>query len=391
MFTPSKLTDTDLIDVTVLNTPQPQATSTVQRKNTFENKVPDKNINESINESIRHKSMTEKCDESSLGILNDMPSFLAEVSGLEEIEKCNENNLNSEDELIKKLLQKCSDLKTTFTIHDINKENDVNIQNLSDNISPTLIDSNQIIFQNENNSFINKASSIIFEPNEITARSSGLSRNSEKCLSSLSSNKNLNTITFDSTTAEFMAQFNNEDFRSASEMTSQFIADEASWQQNYSYALPTTSSGKEHLDLSCFSGVIGELDISVESCAGRKVSIGEFFRRKCGNFGELSDNAVERPSLGLSVNSPKKKDQIIPLVDSTIVTEDCSIRSIASKDKTQNMQSTMKDIEEHSIMSLTSIAQALQDIDNGTPRRLVDQLIMAKKKKGNPCACKKKI
>lgn len=45
------------------------------------------------------------------------------------------------------------------------------------------------------------------------------------------------------------------------------------------------------------------------------------------------------------------------------------------------MQSTMKDIEEHSIMSLTSIAQALQDIDNGTPRRLVDQLIMAKKKK----------
>lgn len=69
---------------------------------------------------------------------------------------------------------------------------------------------------------------------------------------------------------------------------------------------------------------------------------------------------------------------------------DFSIGSIASKDKTQNMQSTMKDIEEHSIMSLTSIAQALQDIDNGTPRRLVDQLIMAKKK-GNPCACKKKI
>lgn len=45
-------------------------------------------------------------------------------------------------------------------IADINKENDVNIQNLSDNISPTLIDSNQIIFQNENNSFINKASSV---------------------------------------------------------------------------------------------------------------------------------------------------------------------------------------------------------------------------------------
>lgn len=106
---------------------------------------------------------------------------------------------------------------------------------------------------------------VIFEPNEISARSSGLSRNSEKCLSSSSSSsKNLNTITFDTTTAEFMAQFNNEDFCPASEMTSQFIADEASWQQNYSYALPTTSTEKEHLDLSCFSGVIGELDISVE-------------------------------------------------------------------------------------------------------------------------------
>ena len=51
------------------------------------------------------------------------------------------------------------------------------------------------------------------------------------------------------------------------------------------------------------------------------------------------------------------------------------------QDKTQNIPNISKDIEEQSIMSLTSIAQALHDIDNGTPRRLVDQLIMAKKKK----------
>lgn len=36
---------------------------------------------------------------------------------MEEIEKCDENNLNSEHELVRKLLQRCSDLKTTFTIH----------------------------------------------------------------------------------------------------------------------------------------------------------------------------------------------------------------------------------------------------------------------------------
>lgn len=51
------------------------------------------------------------------------------------------------------------------------------------------------------------------------------------------------------------------------------------------------------------------------------------------------------------------------------------------KDKTQNIPNISKDVEEQSVMSLTSIAQALHDIDNGTPRRLVDQLIMAKKKK----------
>ena len=37
--------------------------------------------------------------------------------------------------------------------------------------------------------------------------------------------------------------------------------------------------------------------------------------------------------------------------------------------------------KENSLMSLSSIAQVLHNIDDGTPRKLVDQLIMAKKKK----------
>lgn len=41
---------------------------------------------------------------------------------------------------------------------------------------------------------------------------------------------------------------------------------------------------------------------------------------------------------------------------------------------------------EHTIMSLSTIAQTLQDIDNGTPRRLVDQLLMAKKQKKKSAA-----
>ncbi|XP_060816433.1 uncharacterized protein LOC132907390 [Bombus pascuorum] len=394
MFTPLKSTEADFIDVTVLSTPQPQATSTVQRKSTLENNVLDRNIEEAISKQfVKDKNaITRKSTDSSLGILDSISSFLAEISGVEEVEKQSESKLDIE--CARKLLQRCSDIKSTSIIYDTNKENNTNIQNLSSNIIPsTLTDygqsvpcSNQINLQNENisHSVKDKANSVVFEPKEISARSSGLSRSSETNLSSSASSKSLNQITFDATTAELMAQFNNEDFRPASEMASQMLADEVSWQQNYPYALPTTaSSEKEYLNLSCFSGIMGELDLSVESCAGHKVSVSEFFRRKCGNFGELSETGVERPSLGLSVNSPKKKDHLTPLVDSTCssVTEDSSIGANIAKDKTQNIPNITKDAEEQSIMSLTSIAQALQDIDNGTPRRLVDQLIMAKKKK----------
>ncbi|XP_012168565.3 uncharacterized protein LOC100650968 isoform X2 [Bombus terrestris] len=393
MFTPLKPTEADFIDVTVLSTPQPQATSTVQRKSTLENNVLDRGIEEAIcKQFVKDKNdITRKSTDSSLGILDSISSFLAEVSGIEEVGKQSESKLDIE--CARKLLQRCSDIKSTSITYDTNKENNTNFQNLSSNIIPsTLIDygqsvcSNQINLQNENisHSVKDKANSVVFEPKEISARSSGLSRSSENNLSSLASSKNLNQMTFDTTTAEFMAQFSNEDFRPASEMVSQLLADEASWQQSYPYALPTTaSSEKEYLNFSCFSGIMGELDLSVESCAGHKVSVSEFFRRKCGNFGELSDTGVERPSLGLSVNSPKKKDHLIPLVDSTCssVTEDSSIGPNIAKDKTQNIPNITKDVEEQSIMSLTSIAQALQDIDSGTPRRLVDQLIMAKKKK----------
>lgn len=83
--------------------------------------------------------------------------------------------------------------------------------------------------------------------------------------SSVASSKNLNLITFDTATAEFMAKFNNEDFRSASDMASQMLADEMSWQQNYSYALPTTAAPEnDYLNLSCFSGITGEQDLLIE-------------------------------------------------------------------------------------------------------------------------------
>lgn len=376
MFTPPKpKTGADFMDMTILNTPQPQAASTVQRKNTQESRFFDKNEPIPKQSAVHKQDVTQKSDES-LGILSNLSSFLAEVSGVGDIERQGENKLDTERELARKLLQRCSDIKPTSIAYDTNKENNANIQNL------IAMDSGQSNSQNESTSNIPvaKSSSVVFEPNEISARSSGLSSNARK-LSVTSSSKSLNAMSFDSTTADLMAQLaQNEEFRPGSEMASQLLADEESWQQNYPYALPnTTSTEKEYLNLSCFSGIIGELDLSVESCAG-KLTVDEFFKRKCGNFGELSDDVVGRPSLGLSVDSPKKK-QLVPLVDSTVVTEDNSVGSYVVKDKTHTVPNITKDIEDQSIMSLTSIAQALQDIDNGTPRRLVDQLMAKKKKK----------
>jgi hypothetical protein len=43
----------------------------------------------------------------------------------------------------------------------------------------------------------------------------------------------------------------------------------------------------------------------------------------------------------------------------------------------------IRDVDENSIISLSTIVNTLQDFNNGTPRRLVDQLLMAQKKKKN--------
>ncbi|KAL2741701.1 uncharacterized protein V1477_009330 [Vespula maculifrons] len=400
MSTPSKFHNTEL-EMTLLSTPMPKASSTVQRKSTFKNnlkeldmrKLEDKYLDRNFknenfaSSSLRGNNMLLKSDDSSLGILNNISTLLGETSGVNDKQKRESDGLNAEQELARKLLRKCSNFKGLTFSSDANKKDDVNIETLTKYFNPSDHDGNSSTYNNENklkqqNStqtlcVEGASNSVVFEPKEITARSSEMSKSAEKNVSSFSP-KSTGGISFDATTAELMELFNNEEFQSVSQMTNHLLADESSWKQNCSYDLPlATSSEKEYLDLSCFSGIIGELDLSVESNAGRKVSIGEFFKRKCGNIGDLSNDIVERPTLGLSINSPKKKNRLIPLVDSTIADGSLTFRE---KEQTHLTNST-KDIEEQSIMSLSSIAQALQEIDNCTPRRLVDQLIMAKKKR----------
>lgn len=55
---------------------------------------------------------------------------------------------------------------------------------------------------------------------------------------------------------------------------------------------------------------------------------------------------------------------------------------LTKKDHTLIPNAT-RDIDENAIMSLSSIVNTLQDVNSGTPRRLVDQLLMAQKKKKN--------
>lgn len=106
---------------------------------------------------------------------------------------------------------------------------------------------------------------MIFEPNEITARSSGVSSSSKRQSPvsksfGISFNENDVMVQLNN---EMMAEINNENFLSGSKMAEQLSVDEACWQQNHTYCMPDMNPGKQK-DFGSFSGIIGDLDLSVE-------------------------------------------------------------------------------------------------------------------------------
>lgn len=68
-------------------------------------------------------------------------------------------------------------------------------------------------------------------------------------------------------------------------------------------------------------------------------------------------------------------------------TKDYLIATVSSAELTEKehtlIPNATKDTDENSIISLSTIVNTLQDVNSGTPRRLVDQLLMAQKKKKN--------
>lgn len=61
-----------------------------------------------------------------------------------------------------------------------------------------------------------------------------------------------------------MAQLNKEEFLSGSKIAEQLSIDEARWQQDRTYLMPIMNTEKQKLDLTSFSGIMGQLDLSTE-------------------------------------------------------------------------------------------------------------------------------
>ncbi|XP_033220185.1 centrosomal protein of 192 kDa isoform X3 [Belonocnema kinseyi] len=378
----------DFTDITVFGTPLPQATSTVERKSTLPPRYSQNAFN---TDHYKRQLMNDSnaTHDSSLGILHNISTYGNKK------QPGQRKDIDTERELARRLLQRCS-APLLKDEKKADKENDGNVQNMIGGTTrSSLMGSEQSSaqsftavneeenFSTENNAKSFTSNSVVFEPREITARSSEMSKNSENPFPN-SFQANLGGLSFNSTAAELMAQFGGEEFKSDSRMINQMMEDEISWRQNYPFAmpLPPNTGEKERLDLSCFSGIIGDFDLSLESCGGRKVSIGEFFKRKCENIGELSSSdSVQRPSFGFSIKSPKKREKMEPLIDITGMTDESTVHK---EKENKRLSSTIDLTKENSLMSLSSIAQVLQNIDDGTPRKLVDQLIMAKMKKKQP-------
>ncbi|KAL6266761.1 hypothetical protein P5V15_003597 [Pogonomyrmex californicus] len=390
MFTPIKPKVQGVLNDTMVNTPQPQATSTVRRtKSAMESRFNDRHVREEKDKQDLPHKLTQR-EDTSLGLLKNM-SVLTSIS-TEEEQKLTYPNIDAELECARKLLQRCSNINNSLTT-DMNKENNVNMQNITGNMSvsnfglPIETYLSELEKCNVNN-LMSKVSttSVTFEPNEITARSSGVN-NSVKEHSLV--NKSFGGISFSKSDImaqfnnEVMAEINNEEFLSGSKMAEQLSFDQACCEQDHTYCVPGMNTEKQKIDIDSFSGIIGEVDLSIASCAGRKVSVGQYFQRKSDKIGLLG-TIGDKASLGVIAETPKRSGKLPVLVESSILTDATPLPAKLIEKEYLLTPSATKDIDENSVISLNTILNTLQDVNSETPRRLVDQLLKAQKKKENP-------
>ncbi|KMQ97930.1 centrosomal protein [Lasius niger] len=390
MFTPIRGYGT--LNDSILNTPQPQASSTIRRKSPLESRFNDKHSKDEQNVS-HEKELAQNEEDSSLGLLRDA-SVLTNISTAENEQKLNYPTDAEFENYARKFLQRCSDTKNSSLTIDTNKENNANVQNITGNLPVsnfTLHTNEPCILESDQGCNINCLTSevsmtnVTFDPNEITARSSDVDGSAKKQSFLSESFNGINFSTEDimaQVNNEMMAQLNKEEFLSGSKIAEQLSIDEARWQQDRTYLMPIMNTEKQKLDLTSFSGIMGQLDLSTESCAGQRLSIGQYFERKSANIGMLGNDKQVRPNFGLTSETPMKRRNLEPLVNSTIVTDATATLLTESKEE-RTFVSNAKDMDESSIISLSTILSTLQNVNSDTPRRLVDQILMAQKKKKN--------
>jgi len=132
-----------------------------------------------------------------------------------------------------------------------------------------------------------------------------------------------------------------EEFLSNSKGAEQLSMDQTCFApHNLTYCMPGMKTEKQKIDFSTLSGIIGELDLSIEyvyfciykdtlyeihvninyrSCAGRKVSVGRYFERKSDDI-EMLGNGKAKPNLKV-LETPIKTGKLPVLVESTVSTE----------------------------------------------------------------------
>ncbi|KAK7874056.1 hypothetical protein R5R35_004605 [Gryllus longicercus] len=126
-------------------------------------------------------------------------------------------------------------------------------------------------------------------------------------------------------TEEFEALFKkyySEDFVPAENAAERLLADEKAWKQEFGFIPP---GHQEKLELSCFSGIIGDAEISLKSVVGtqktqkNKVTPEEYFNLKTDKMGSLDTilSSKERPNFGQDIESPNVNRARIAFVNPT--------------------------------------------------------------------------
>lgn len=119
----------------------------------------------------------------------------------------------------------------------------------------------------------------------------------------------------------------------------------------------------------------------------------------------MGNDKQVRPNFDLTLESSIKRDNLKSLVESTISTNGiitisyifnfflntnilfiknniAATATVESKEE-HIVTNATRDMNKTNIISLSTILNTLQNVDSGTPRRLVDQILMAQKKKKN--------